>query len=121
DEAHERDHGDDEGDGNEAAAEPVKLLTLVEEVLQEADADDDQGNADVVDAQAGVAQFLKVLGIKDQALREEEREQADGEIDEEDPVPGVIVGAPAAESGADRGRHDNGHAPDGEGHATLLL
>jgi predicted transcriptional regulator len=44
----------------------------------------------------------------------------DGDVDEEDPAPGVVVGDPAAERGADGGREDDRHAIDGEGLAALV-
>ena len=55
-----------------------------------------------------------------QAVRQEERQHADRQIDEEDPVPVVVVGDPAAERGADGGRHHDGHAVHREGHAAFF-
>ena len=119
-EGDQRDHGEREKDGDVGGAEPVFLLALVEDDLQEAEADDDQRQADVID--------LDVLALDCRAatadLRppggEEEGEQADGDVDEENPAPVVIVGDPAAESGADGRGDDDRHAEDGEGLAALL-
>ena len=107
-----------EGD-DEAGAEPVVFLALVEHDLEGADGDDEQAEAPVVDAFAALADFGEVGRVFDEAVGEVEREDADGDVEEEDPAPGVVVDDPAADGGAEDGRDDDGHAVDGEGHAAL--
>ena len=113
------DGGDRQGD-DEAGAEPVVFLALVEHDLKGADGDDEQAEAPVVDALAALANFGEIRRVFDHAVGEVEREDADGDVEEEDPAPGVVVDDPAADGGAENGRGDDGDAIDGEGHAALL-
>ena len=68
------------------------------------------------------ADFLadQVGWVEDQQGSEEQGEYAHRDVDEEDPVPGVVVGDPAAQGGADDGRHHHAHAVKRHGHALLL-
>ena len=59
------------------------------------------------------------LRLVHQPVHQEERENAERYVDEKDPVPGIIVGDPAADGRADGWRHDHGDAVDGEGLRTL--
>ena len=67
-----------------------------------------------------LAAAFEVRRILDHAVGEPEREYADWNGDEEDPVPGEVVGDPAAEGGADGGSDDDRHAIDREGLAALV-
>ena len=111
--------GDGEGD-DEAGAEPVVFLALVEHDLEGADGDDEEAEAPVVDAFATLADFGEIGRVFDDAIGEVEREDADRDIEEEDPAPAVVVDDPAADGGAEDRRHDDGNAVHGEGHAALL-
>ena len=55
----------------------------------------------------------------DEAVDHEEGEQADGDVDVEGVSPGVGVGEPAAEGGAEDRGDDDAEAEDGHGGATL--
>ena len=51
----------------------------------------------------------------DEAVDHEEREHADGDVDVEGVAPGVGVGEPAAEGGAEDGGDDDAEGEDGHG------
>ena len=63
---------------------------------------------------------LHLRRIFDHAVGEKERQQAERKVDEEDPVPVVVVGDPAAERGADGRSDDDGHAVEREGLAAFF-
>ena len=118
------------GPGDEGGAEPVELLALVEDDLERGETDADEGEAGAVDLQlhAG-AQALgffskalagEVLGVGEDHAGEEGAARADGDVDVEDPAPGVVVGDPAAEGGAEHGRAHDGDGVDGHRHAALV-
>ena len=117
------DDAGDEEDGEEAdevGSEPVVLLALVEHDLHAAHGDGEEGEAEVVH----VAQLgwigLDPRRIFDKTRDQNERQDADGDVDEEDPAPGVVVGNPAAESGADGWREHGDEAVEREGLAALV-
>ena len=103
-----------------AGAEPVLLLALVEREFEQADADRYSGQAGEVDRVAALHAGFDLRWVFDHLVGEVERNQANGDVDEEDPVPVVVVGDPAAEGGADGGRDDDSHAVDGEGLAAFF-
>ena len=119
-EERESDDRDDGQRDDEAGAEPVVFLALVEHDLEGADGDDEKAESPVVDAFAALADFGEVGRVFDQAVGEIERDDADGDVEEEDPAPGVVVDDPAADGGAEDGGGDDGDSVDGEGHAALL-
>ena len=47
-------------------------------------------------------------------------DDAYGDVQEKDPAPGVIVGDPAADGGANGGGDDDGHSIERECHAALF-
>jgi len=106
--------GGPEGDGDGRRLEPVVLLPLLEEVLQRAQARDEQPDAPPVDVLALRLRELEVLGddvlvLLDEEVDHPEADDADGHVDVEDPGPRVVVDDPAAERGAEgRAEHD-GH------------
>ncbi len=104
----------------EVRAEPIVALAFVENDLQCTEADGKQPESDVINAEIRAAAFFHVRRIGDQHIGEEQRDDSDGNIDEENPAPIEIVGNPAAQSGADRGRQNHGHAVNGERHAALF-
>ena len=58
--------------------------------------------------------------IVNQAVDQNEGQDADRDIDEEDPAPGIVVGDPTAQGGADGGGKDGDDAIEGKGLAALL-
>src|ERR1700733_13720993 len=103
----ERDHADDGHDDDEVGAEPIVALAFIEHDLHGAQAQGEQAQADVVNAEAGAFLLLHVGRIADQHVGQNQRNDADGNIDEENPAPIEIVGDPSAERGTDRrGQHD---------------
>ena len=105
---------------DEVGAEPVVLLALIEHDLQCAYAQNQQRNADVIDARGDPRLDLGPWRVVDDAVHQEQRQDAHGKIDEEDPPPGVVVGDPAAECGADGGRDDDRDCVERKGEATLF-
>ena len=119
DEDGQPDDRDDAAGDDEAGAEPVVFLALVEHGLQGADGDDEQAESPVVDGELALADGGEVRRVFHDAVGEVERQDADRDIDEEDPAPTVVVDDPAADGGAEHRRHHHGHAIDGESHAAL--
>jgi hypothetical protein len=104
---------EEEGPADPDGAEPVILLAFVEDDLQEAGPDDEGAEADVVEGRdAGV---LDVGRVVDEAVDHEEREQADRDVDVEGIAPGVGVGEPSTEGGAEDGGDDDAEGEDGHG------
>lgn len=103
-----------------SGAEPVVLLALVEDDLQESEADDDEREAEVVHLDALALTAAQPRRIFDDHRGEKEGEQPDGDVDEENPTPVVVVGNPATERGTYGGSHHNCHAEDGEGLASFF-
>ena len=120
DEDGQADGGDDRAGDDEAGAEPVVFLALVEHGLQRADGDDEQAQAPVIDALLALADFGQIRRVFDDAVGEVERQDADRNVDEEDPAPTVVVDDPAADGGAEHGSEHHRHAVNGEGHAALF-
>ncbi len=119
------DEGDQSGDAAEcldaniARAEPILALAGVEQNLQRSQAEGEQADAPEIDA--GIALALEVRRIVDEARHHHQREDADGNVEVEDPAPGVVVGDPAAEGGADDGRDDDAESVGGHRLAVFLL
>ncbi len=124
-----QDEGDEPGDRgdrgrqNEVRPEPVFLLALVENHLQEAKPEDKEGEAEVVETDAPAQQRVALLDQMRRVFnhRADQRKQddADRDVDQKDPVPGEVVGDPAAQGRADRRSEDDGDAVEGEGHAAV--
>jgi hypothetical protein len=94
--------------------------SFVEGELEQTNADGDGGEAEEVNGVAAAGASDDLRWIFDHAIGEIEGDQTEGKVDEEDPVPVVIVGNPAAEGGTDGGGHDYGHAVESEGLAALF-
>src|SRR6516225_3432665 len=90
------DRGNDDERGDEARAEPVILLAPVQKNLQRADAQGQQGDADVVQLDPGALQPDQIGRVVDQAIYQKQGQQAHRKIDEKDPPPGIIEGDPSA-------------------------
>ena len=119
-EGNQRDHGNSEADENRIRREPVILLALVENILQESNSDDDKSDAHIVDAEVGFDHVPEICGVADNSRRERKRKNANRHVDKEDPVPTEIVSDVSSERGTDGRRHQDGHAIHSEPHATLL-
>ena len=105
--AGQRDHG--------RRAEPVELVALVEQDLQRADADHQQGQADIVDRL--LAPWRLAPG---QQLPGEQADQhAHRQVDQEDPVPGEVLGQPAAGQRPGDRRDHGRHRPQPHRQAAL--
>ena len=116
----EVEEGDDEGDGGPAdpgGAKPVVFLALVEDDLKGAGPDDECGEA--VAVERSDLGFGDVRRIEDEAVDHEKGEYADGDVDVEGVSPGVGVGEPAAEGGAEDGGDDDSEGEDGHGGSAL--
>src|SRR5437762_1820599 len=110
-----------EEDLNKAAGKPVFAFAFIENNLHAAQAETDQSDADVVDAETfSQLSALHVGRIADQKRREQQRKNADRNVDVKNPAPGKIVSDPAAEPGADGRRDDDGDAIYSESHAALF-
>ena len=117
----EVDEGDDEEEGGPAdpgGAEPVVFLTLVEDDLEAAGPDDEGGEAVAVERRD--FGFADVGGIEDEAVDHEQGEDADGDVDVEGVAPGVGVGEPAPEGGAQNGRDDDSEGEDCHGGSAFF-
>ena len=68
---------------------------------------------------AALESAAKVGRIFDKHADQEKRQHADGQVDVENPAPGIAVGDPAAQGGADDRRDHDAHAVDGHGRAVL--
>ena len=110
------DHGD-EGPAEPGGGEPVDFLAFIEDDLEAADPDDEGAEADVVEA--GDFGVLDVGRVVDVAVDHVQRKDADGDVDVEGVAPGVGVGEPAAEGGAEDGGDDDAEGEDGHGGAAL--
>ncbi len=97
-----------------AGPEPIVDLAAVEHDFKAGESRGDQGKADPIDLQsAGKTLFalaLEHFRLVDEPMHQRQRGHPDRHVDEEDPVPGEIVGDPAAERRADRRRDDHGDA-----------
>jgi hypothetical protein len=113
------DSSNEEGD-DEARAEPVVFLPLVEHDLEGSYGDDEEAESPIVDAFSALADFSEIRRVFDEAIGEDEREDSDGDVEEEDPAPGIVVDDPAADGGAENRRGDDGDSVDGESHGALL-
>src|SRR5208337_1493571 len=118
DQADSRKHG---APDDEVRFKPVVALPFIENDLEEAEADAEESQADVVNLDAQAIAFPgDMRRIGDERGGHKDGEDSDGNVDEEDPAPGVVVCDPAAQSGSDDGRSDDAHAIDGHGHALLF-
>ena len=116
---HQRDQAEDAEEGPQAnlvAAEPVLALARIEYYLQHAKAQGEKADAPQIDASGFV--LADVLRIAHEGVHHEQREDANRKIEVEDPAPGVVVGDPAAEGGAEDGREDDAEAEGGHGGAV---
>ena len=106
---------DEEEDGptNPGGSEPVVFLTFVENDLETARPDDEGGEA--VAVEGSDLGFADVRRVVDEAADHDDGEDADGDVDVEGVAPGVGVGEPAAEGGAEDGGDDDSEGEDGHG------
>src|SRR5206468_1288448 len=116
-EVEERDDEEQGGPADPRGSEPIVLLAFVEDDLQ-ATGPDDEGGETVAIERVDLG-FADVRGIKDKAVDHEEGEDADGDVDVERVAPGVGVGEPAAEGGAEDGGDDDSEGEDGHGGAAF--
>ena len=107
-------------EADEARGEPVILFALVEHDLHAAHGDGEEREAHVVHVFQLRGIGLDPWRIFDEARNKDEGENADGNVDEEDPAPGVVVGDPAAEGGADGWREHGDQSVEGEGLSALV-
>src|ERR1700691_3543239 len=115
----ERDYADDGHDDDEVGTEPIVALAFIQDHLHGAQAEGEQAQADVVNAEASAFLLLHVRRIADKHVGKNQRNDADGNIDEENPAPIEIVCDPSDERGTDRrGQYDR-HAVNGESHAAF--
>ena len=117
------DHAADKEEGeeaDEAGCEPGIFFALVEHDLQAAHGNGEEAEAKVVHVAQARAVGLDPRRIIDQSADQKEGQNADRNVDEEDPAPGIIIGDPTAEGGADRGREDGDETVEGKGLASLL-
>ncbi len=105
-------------------AEPVVLKPAVEHDLQRAEKGRDQHEADEIEP---APLLLQPPALRDRGRRlaqqerdQRHREQADRTVDQKAPVPGDIVGQPAAERRPDHRRDHHGDAEQREGLAALF-
>src|SRR5271170_7659287 len=115
----ERNHADDGHGDDEVRAEPIVALAFIEDDLHGAEAESEEAEADVINAEASAFLLLHIGRIADEHVGEQQRNDADGNIDEENPAPIEIVGDPSAEGGADGRSEHYGHAVNGESHAAF--
>src|ERR1700691_3566582 len=116
------DKGNDESvskEDDEVRSKPVLFLTLIQRDLQRSHGNDQQADADVVDAVEIVPVRLLEGRIFNQPVGEEQRQDADRNVDVEDPVPGVIVGDPSAQGWPDGGRQHRDQSVQGKCEAAL--
>ncbi len=106
-----------EGPADPGGSEPVVLLALVEDDLEAAGPDDEQRRSR--GCRRGDFGVLDVGRVVDEAADHEDGEDADGDVDVEGVAPGVGVGEPAAEGGAEDGGDDDSEGEDGHGGSAL--
>ena len=94
--------------------EPVERAAPVEHQLQHADGQRQQAEAEQVER----ARFLAHVGQV--GHRAEEGEHAHRQVDQEDPVPGIVLGQPAAQQRPDQRPHDETEAEDRHRFAALF-
>src|SRR5262249_52379654 len=99
----------------------VFTLTLVENDLHTAEAQTDQSNPDVIDAESfrDLAP-LHVSRIANEKRGQDQGKDPDGNVDVKNPAPGEIVGNPSAKPGTDSRRDHDGYPVDCERHAALF-
>ena len=107
------------GHGRAAQLEPV------EADLQRPEAEHHQDEAEDINVQPFVQQRppfpAQHLRLRHQPADQGQREQADGQVDQEHPVPGQVVGDPAAHDRADGGRADHGVFANGGSRQFVAL
>ena len=109
DQGNERDDKGNAKTDDKVRSKPVLFLALIERDLQCAHGDDQQTDADVVDAVKIVPVGLLVRGIFHQPIGEKKRQDAYRNVDVENPVPGIVIGDPSAESWPDGRRQHRNH------------
>ena len=102
---------------DQRVGEPVVLVALLEHVLQRAQAHGEQADAEPVDRARAALLARRIL---EKRRHQERRRDGDRHVDEEAPVPGVVVGDPAAERGPERRRDDDAEQEDRLDQALLL-
>ena len=108
----------------ERVAQPVPFLALAERHLPADDDDDQQRQADAVEAERSPPQLpalcREIVGVAKRDGARSQRQQPDRDVDPEHPPPGIVVGDPAAERRADHGRDQRGQAEQRHRHALPL-
>ncbi len=110
---------DEEEDGptDPGGSEPIVFLAFVEDDLKASCPDDEGGEA--VAVEGGDPGFADVGRVVDEAADHENGHDADGDVDVEGVAPGVGVGEPAAEGGAEDRGYDDSEGEDGHGGAAF--
>ena len=105
-------------EANLRTAKPVFALPGVEHHLQHAEAEGEKADAPQVDATGLV--LADVVRIVHEGADHHHGDHADRQVEVEDPAPGIVVGDPAAERGAEDGREDDAQSKGRHGRAVLL-
>jgi hypothetical protein len=116
DEEYEGSNANNSEDDDEARGEPVLHQATVQNHFERAQEGRDKEEADQIEADPLICR----LCVLHQRRDERHGCEADGAVDEEVPVPGIIVGEPAAECGSHDRRHDHRNAEQGEGLAAFF-
>src|SRR5205823_3768552 len=94
-------------DPAERIAEPIPLLAFAQQHLPADDGEDEEAEADGIEAKRplfrGSALLGEVIGVADEEVAESKGNRADRQIDIENPAPRVLICDPAAERGAEDG------------------
>ena len=104
-------HVDDEG-----GFEPVISLAALQEQLHGCQGDNQQDNANHVDARQGA---LGIRRLGQEGQHHEHADDADGNVDIEDPWPAVGIGQPSAQHWAHGGRQNHTHHEYRHGRAAF--
>ena len=110
-------NSDDGRPDDERGREPVQLAPLVDHHLERADEDDEEKQADDIDALA----FDRRLAVAHQPPHDAADRRAEQDVDVEDPAPVVVVRDIASEDRPEYRRDHGRHAPDRQSDVRLFL
>src|SRR6185437_859724 len=116
-EQHQADHTKDEQDENKVRAEPVFLLSFVEQHLQATDAESEKPYSPVINS---AFTSFDVRRILNEHHDHGDCGNTDRNVDVKQPAPGVAVSDPAAQDWAKHGSHHNTQCPKGHRFAALF-
>src|SRR5271155_2680604 len=115
----ERNHADDGHGDDEVRAEPIVALAFIEDDLHGAEAEGEEAEADVINAEASAFLLLHVGGIADEHIGEQQRNDANGNVDEENPAPVEIVGDNCLFAGLQAAAADSLENAENDQHAEV--